>query len=180
MEPTLLKHAFRGRSIRRYEALDQQLLLLVPYELVSGTHVLIPESRLAALAPKTLEYLRACNARLDEREKGRFKGDGWFRYGRPQNLDRFEVPQKIVLPDVCNRGMCFLDQNKKWLLDTAYGLTIKPGCKLDLRYLLAILNSQILTYFLKETGTVLRGGYFRMKTAYLNPFPIPPVELITL
>ena len=30
--------------------------------------------------------------------------------------------------------------------------------------------------FLKETGTALRGGYFRMKTAYLNPFPIRPID----
>jgi hypothetical protein len=29
------------------------------------------------------------------------------------------------------------------------------------------------TNFLGETGTPLRGGYFRMKTAYLNPFPLP-------
>jgi hypothetical protein len=29
------------------------------------------------------------------------------------------------------------------------------------------------TNFLRETGTPLRGGYFRMKTAYLNPFPLP-------
>jgi hypothetical protein len=29
---------------------------------------------------------------------------------------------------------------------------------------------------LKETGTALRGGYFRMKTAYLNPFPIRTIN----
>ena len=44
------------------------------------------------------------------------------------------------------------------------------------RYLLGILNSPILTYFLKETGTILRGGYFRMKTVYLNPFPIRTIN----
>jgi hypothetical protein len=29
---------------------------------------------------------------------------------------------------------------------------------------------------IKETGTALRGGYFRMKTAYLGPFPIRPID----
>ncbi len=63
-----------------------------------------------------------------------------------------------------------------WLLDTAYGLILKPHCRLDLRFILAILNSAILTYFLKETGTPLRGGYFRMKTAYLDPLPIRLID----
>jgi len=47
----------------------------------------------------------------------------------------------------------------------------------DMRFLLAVLNSPMLTYFLMETGTTLRGGYFRMKTAYLNPFPVPKVDM---
>jgi len=45
---------------------------------------------------------------------------------------------------------------------------------------MAVLNSPILTYFLRETGTALRGGYFRMKTAYLNPFPLPSLDCETL
>ena len=30
-------------------------------------------------------------------------------------------------------------------------------------------------WFLKNTGYVLRGGYFTFKTEYLNPFPLPRV-----
>jgi hypothetical protein len=91
-------------------------------------------------------------------------------------MDRFEVPEKIVLPDVTNRGTCFLDRERRWLLDTAYAIVLKHNESIDLRYILAILNSPLLTYFLKETGTILRGGYFRMKTAYLNPFPIRSIN----
>jgi adenine-specific DNA-methyltransferase len=120
--------------------------------------------------------LRECKPRLDEREKGRFKGEGWYCYGRPQNLDRFDVPEKIVLPDVANRGTCFLDQESRWPLDTAYAIVCKSETRLDLHFILALLNSPLLTYFLKETGTALRGGYFRMKTAYLNPFPIRTID----
>jgi hypothetical protein len=176
LEPTFLKPALRGRSIGRYELFDQKLLLIVPYEIVGGRNVLVSQKKLYDLAPRTLEYFKECKPRLDEREKGRFKGENWYCYGRPQNMDRFEVPEKIVLPDVTNRGTCFLDREKRWLLDTAYAITLKPNTSVDLRYILGILNSPLLTYFLKETGTALRGGYFRMKTAYLNPFPIRPIN----
>ena len=177
LEPAFLKPALRGRSISRYEVVESKLRLIVPYEPIGSKSVLVSHNKLADLAPRTLEYLRECKPRLDEREKGRFKGEGWYCYGRPQNLDRFEVPEKIVLPDVANRGACFLDGEKRWLIDTAYAIVRRPGTKLDLRFILAILNSPLLTYFLKETGTALRGGYFRMKTAYLNPLPIPALDL---
>nr|MBA2616981.1 restriction endonuclease subunit M [Rubrobacter sp.] len=43
-------------------------------------------------------------------------------------------------------------------------------------YWLGILNSKIMWWFLKNTGNVLRGGYFRFKTNYLNPFPIRTID----
>ena len=175
LESTYLKAVLRGQSISRYKILGD-LLLMVPYEITDDGGKLISEKVLAEKAPKTLEYRKRCKPRLDQREKGRFKGEGWYQYGRPQNLHRFEVPEKIVFPDVASRGVCFLDTKGFWFLDTAYGLTKKPDVELDLRYILGILNSPILTYFLKETGTALRGGYFRMKTAYLNPFPIRTID----
>jgi len=175
IEPTFLKPALRGRSIGRYSA-DNNLRLIVPYGITNEKAKLISEDVLAKGAPKTFEYLKRCKRRLDEREKGRFKGDGWYQYGRPQNLHRFDVTEKIVFPDVANRGICLLDENGLWLLDTAYGISKLRGVELDLRYIIGILNSPILTYFLKEKGTVLRGGYFRMKTAYLNPFPIRAID----
>jgi len=175
LEPIFLKPALRGRSISRYE-ISGDLLLIVPYDLTETGGKLVPEKTFKVKAPKTLDYLKKCKPRLDQREDGRFKGEGWYQYGRPQNLHRFEVPEKILLPDVANRGTCSLDTKGMWLLDTAYAIVKKPGVEIDLRYILGILNSPILTSFLKETGTALRGGYFRMKTAYLTPFPIRTID----
>jgi hypothetical protein len=91
-------------------------------------------------------------------------------------MERFEVSQKILMPDVVQRGSCFLDTHGRWPIDTLYCIVPRPGSCFDIRYLLALLNSPILTWFLKQTGTALRGGYFRMKTAYVNPFPIRPIN----
>ncbi len=175
LEPLYLKPALRGRSIGRYEVTGPQLLLIVPYQVVGGKSVLVPQKELAESAPRTLAYLRECKPRLDEREKGRFKGKpGWYAYGYPRSMTKFDL-LKIVMPDVCNRGKYWLEDQPHWLIDTAYGI-VPVNEKSDPRYLLGILNSPLLTYFLKETGTALRGGYFRMKTAYLNPFPIRPIN----
>ncbi len=176
LEPTFLKPVLRGRSISRYQVENRNLLLLVPYEIVDGRSVLVSQEKLSNLAPKTLDYLHQCKTRLEERENGRFKGHGnWYAYGYPRSMTRFDSI-KIVMPDVCNRGKCWLEDSPYWLIDTAYGVATRNETDFDLRYLLGILNSPILTHFLKGTGTTLRGGYFRMKTAYLNPFPVPTVN----
>ncbi len=43
------------------------------------------------------------------------------------------------------------------------------------KFYLTILNAKLLWFYLSNTGTVLRGGYFRFKTKYLYPFPLPGV-----
>lgn len=175
LEPHYLKPALRGRSIGRYEEVGKDLLLIVPYEIINGKSVLVPPQKLRSLAPRTLEYLYECKSRLDERENGRFKDqEGWYAYGYPRSMTKFDTI-KIAMPDVCNRGKCWLEEMSHWLIDTAYGV-MPTSDGTDLKYLLGILNSPLLTYFLKETGTALRGGYFRMKTAYLNPFPIRTIN----
>lgn len=175
LEPHYLKSGLRGRSIKRY-GVDSNLLLLVPYQINETSGKLVPPDVLMSSAPRTFAYLKRCENRLNERENGRFKGREFYQYGRPQNLHRFEVPQKIIFPDVVIRGECHLDVEQYWLLDTAYAITLNEGVHLDLRYVLGILNSPILTYYLQETGTPLRGGYFRMKTAYLREFPIRTID----
>ena len=60
--------------------------------------------------------------------------------------------------------------------DTSYGLVLNnPDDRLYKAYL-AILNSYVTWYFLQKTGTSLRGGYFRFKTKYLEPFPLPKLD----
>ena len=38
---------------------------------------------------------------------------------------------------------------------------------------MCLLNSNLLWFYLKSTGNVLRGGYFRFNTKYITPFPVP-------
>ena len=71
--------------------------------------------------------------------------------------------------------MCF-DAVGKLHNDTSYGLILKEPSDEVYKAYLAILNSKITWYFLTKTGTELRGGYFRFKTKYLEPFPLPDLS----
>jgi hypothetical protein len=61
---------------------------------------------------------------------------------------------------------------------TLYSFIKKDSVQEDYRFYLAILNSSLMWLFIQNTSTELRGGYFRFKTAYLEPFPLPKLEHI--
>ncbi|HLU67962.1 MAG TPA: TaqI-like C-terminal specificity domain-containing protein, partial [Kofleriaceae bacterium] len=80
---------------------------------------------------------------------------------------------KVVVPDVAHGGRALLDRRAAMVLDSAYA--IRPlGDAAPLELLLAIFNSGVVRLWLAETGVPLRGGYLRLKTAYLESLPLPP------
>jgi hypothetical protein len=123
--------------------------------------------------PKTWDYLCRVKEQLEEREGGKYKNSAtWYQYGRPQNMERAGDP-KVAIPDVVDEATAAYDERGQHIVDTVYGV---ESNQYDHRFLTAILNSDLLSAFLNHSGTDLRGGYFRMKTAYLNPFPVPDIE----
>lgn len=54
-----------------------------------------------------------------------------------------------------------------------YGYVKKANVSESYQVLAAIMNSHLLWWYLKKTGTVLANGYFRYKPAYILPFPLP-------
>ena len=57
-----------------------------------------------------------------------------------------------------------------------YGYIKKHDIPYSYYFLLALMNSTLFWFFLKHTGSVLRGGYYTFKTNYIMPFPIPKFQ----
>jgi hypothetical protein len=77
---------------------------------------------------------------------------------------------KVVIPDAASAGRGALDRGTL-VIDTAYA--VRPRGDVPIGLLLAVLNSDLVAIWLRARGIPLRGGYFRMKTAYLESLPIP-------
>ncbi len=176
LETDLLRPALVGKGIKPYFYQTRHQLLF-PYKRQGETIGLMAPTAIAACYPKVWAYLNhpVNRAKLQQRDRDRYHDrSDWYGYGRPQNLLQMEQP-KLVCPDVAGQARFSFDQANHYIVDNAYGVCLRSGVEFSLLTLMAILNSSLLTRFLHQTGTSLQGGYFRLKTAYLNPFPIPPV-----
>ena len=170
LEPELVRLCLRGRDVAAYGAASDGVRCLVPYRRDGS---FIEPAELARRFPRAAAYLAGHRALLERRERGRFRGAAFYRFGRPQNMAWLGDPApKVVVPDVARGGRALLDRRAAMVLDSAYALRpVDPRASPAL--LLAVLNSGIVSLWLGETGVPLRGDYLRLKTAYLESLPLP-------
>ena len=98
-------------------------------------------------------------------------------FGRSQGINFGSIP-KLLAPEISLGGNFSYDINGQFYSTTTiYGYIKKKNCQISYETLLAIMNSSLCWWFLKNTGTVLANGYFRYKPTYLKPFPLPVISL---
>nr|WP_286412543.1 TaqI-like C-terminal specificity domain-containing protein [Myroides marinus] len=99
----------------------------------------------------------------------------WFKFGRKQGIDYAES-EKLVAPEISLGGNFSYDvKGQYYSTTTIYGYVKKKETTTSYKTLMAILNSQIMWWYLVNTGTILSNGYFRFKPNYLNAFPLPNI-----
>lgn len=176
-EPVVLERdatrpCWRGRDIQD-GATAPRARCVVPYD---GDR-LIPWPALLARWPRAAAYLLGQRPRLEVRERGRFAGDRFHCFGRPQNLTfLLDRAAKVIVPDVCRAPRAVIDTAGALVLDTAYALRPLPAAPPpwnDIATLHALLRSPAVPAWLARAGAPLRGDYRRWKTAYLAPMPLP-------
>ena len=176
IENGLVKPLLKGEDVHRYMPLSTDRFVIFPYDLSTGKAELFTESQIFSLFPKGYSYLKECETELRGREKGRFNNDKWYMFGRGQGLNYGGIP-KLLAPEISLGGNFSYDKNGHFYsTTTVYGYIRKENIRITYETLLAIMNSRLCWWFLKNTGTVLANGYFRYKPAYLFPFPIPKIE----
>ncbi len=174
LEPALLHPLVKGGDSRRYVLAEPSRRILFPYAQNKGGAVeLIPESVLEKDFPLTWEYLLANRKRLEGREKGKFEGSNWYAFGRDQALDVISQA-KIFTPDLALRASYSLDEagDKFFTGGVAggYGILVREEVNRD--YVLALLNSRLLDWYVAKNGTTMRGGWHSYEARFIRSVPI--------
>jgi len=181
IEKDLVKPLLKGDDVHKYEKLKTDKIVIFPYKLITVDNqekaILYSEREIKEKFPKGYNYLKECENILREREKGRFNIDGkWFQFARKQGIIG-ATKKKLIQPDIsfgCN--FSYDESGQYYATTTLYGYILKKSVKESYKFYLALLNSQLLWWYLKQTGTILANGYFRFKPDYLKLFPIPKIK----
>jgi hypothetical protein len=176
----------QGRDIKPYRILPSGKVVIIPYRLEQGRAVLIGEEEFAKRFPKVFQYLQENKSYLEKREHGRFRGQAWYQFGRKQNVEfyAFIYPKnlgimrepKILVPDIADRASFALDEKGEYAFTSGYGITLRATTKESPKYVLGLLNSAVLDFYLKRVSTTMRGGFFRYFTQFIEQLPIRPIN----
>lgn len=161
----VIKPFLGGRDIKRYLPLTSKSYLILFPKGFTNTKGNNPKS-----AWKWLEenYTAIAAYLKPFEEKGKKRsdmGDFWWELRACDYYNEFDKP-KLMLPDIALRMQANYDTSGFYCVNTAY---IIPK---DDKYLLAILNSQLIQFLYSKVSSAIRGGYLRFIRQYLEILPI--------
>jgi len=177
IEPDLVKPLLLGDQVHRYQPLHTDNIVVFPYIVLDDRKPeLMSESILAGRFPYGYAYLKECKPILRNRERGRFDNNQWFQFGRKQGI-AFGKQTKLLAPDISLGGNFSYDpKGEYYTTTTLYGYLKKENTVESYKFWMALLNSSLLWFYLKNSGSVLANGYYRYKPAYLENFPVPDIS----
>jgi hypothetical protein len=153
-------------------------MILFPYMArMMGEVELVEEGYLRGELPLTYAYLREVKGYLERREGGKTRGSGWYRYIYPKNFEVICLP-KIVTPDLAEKASFSYDETGEIFFTggAAGGYGILPRKGLDPRYLLGLLNSKAVDWFIQTSGTQMESGYFSYEARFIRSAPIRAID----
>ena len=132
------------------------------------------------ILPVNIEEFPAIKAHLDsfgdKLKKRTDKGNTPYNLRNCAYMEDFSK-QKIVWAELARTGNAFvLDSSKFMVGNTAYILTTPKGREQDLMYLLGILNSRIILYYMNLICSRLDETGWRWLRQFVEILPIPQIN----
>lgn len=178
VEDGLMKPLVSGTEAERYATPRSDVYLLFPYSVIEHSHGgdvrLLSPKELEEQFPKGWEYLKLHEKFLRARESSAFDDDGWYRFGRNQNLDKQHLAKLIVAQTVPEMRVS-IDAEGAFSLNNVRVNGILGELD-ELWYLLGILNTRVTDFVFRRIAKPKAGGYFEANKQFIAPLPVPIVS----
>ncbi|GIV22535.1 MAG: DNA methyltransferase [Bacteroidia bacterium] len=160
LRPIIKASTFQG------DAGHPQAYIIFPYTLVEGKYRLLPEGILQQY-PLAYVYLSAHKERLLRRDGGKPNPEGWYAFGRHQNLEK-SFGKKILFPPISPKPRFGLSRLEECTVYSGYFIKYDG----DYEALLAQLNSERMEAYIRLHSRPFRGGWRAYNKKVLERFPV--------
>ena len=152
----IIKPYLRGKGINRY-SIEWQ-----------GNYVLLTQNGINVHQeyPAVFEYLSQYQKQLEKRFD---QGEHWYNLRACSYYRAFEQ-NKILWGNLASRASFAYDEESFYVNAPA---CIAPT---DYKWILPILNSKLIDFFLKKQAIQRRGGYIEQKPIYVKEIPVPQIS----
>jgi type I restriction-modification system DNA methylase subunit len=173
LETKIMKPLIKGGEMRRYHIGETSKRILFPY----SDGKLFSPAEMKTLFPNAWKYLLAMKDDLEAREERKMAGDSWYAYGRSQALNVMTLP-KIITPDYYAHASFCLDEQGTYYFcgggAGGYGIVLRQG--FDHKFVLGLLNSKLLDWFLRKVSMRAYQTAYMYVKKYIEQLPIEPID----
>ena len=177
VEKTILKRLLKGKDIRKWNVDWRGFYVVYPYYVKNSEASLIPLLEIKEKFPLAYDYFKNYEENLKSREDHRFQNEeNWHQFGRLQNIEKFEQP-KIITQVLASSSTFAIDLNGEYYFvgggnAGGYGIVLNDNNQDMYYFVLALLNSNVLEFYLKNISTPFKGGYFSYGKRFIDQLPL--------
>ncbi|MBC8430863.1 MAG: Eco57I restriction-modification methylase domain-containing protein [Desulfobacterales bacterium] len=163
----------RGREIRRFQHDQCSEFVFYPYESRAGRAVVIEENEVKKRNTSFYKHIAHHREEIMSREYFSKSNKKWFELWNQRKIENFKG-LRILTPEISDTNRFCIADDGFFYGDTVCGIKPKPPYDNDMfvRFLLGVLNSQLLEWFYKKTTVPKAGGFFIYKVMFLRNMPI--------
>ena len=164
----ILRPFLSGRNVKRYSVPNvKKYLIFLPKGTTDRMRgALGPEEWLSSQYPAIAEHLAGYEEKASKR---RDKGDYWWELRSCRYYDEFEKT-KIICPTIVRHISATIETNGLFSNDKTSIIAS------DDFYLLGVLNSSLMDFYMRRICTELLNGHYEVKPANLSSLPIKEVS----
>lgn len=173
-EKEILLPVLRADNCSKFHATHPEKFVIYPYCTENGKTRLFTELELSQKYPLAYDYLLSHKETLYNRKDSRTtigeKGQryGLVRFGRKEMFDK----PKIISPgEVLKHKFCIDYTKSGFSCARVFAITVEDE-NTDIKYVLAIMNSNIIRQYLQSIASLKSGGYYSYSSNILNRCPI--------
>jgi len=167
IERKLLYRILKGKDIAPYKINWSGNYILYPYD---KKGIVIPEQKLKVDYPNAYEYLKQNKSKLTGRSYFDNSNKLWFELWNQRNIERFAV-EKIVTLDNASKNSFVYDFEGYLGSTTVYNIILSVR-DIKYKFLLALLNSKLLTFYHQNNTIPQAGGFYRYQAIFIKDLPI--------
>ena len=176
LEKEIIKPLLKGQDIKKYNQLKTNWYVIYPHYLDENNNTKpYAETDLLSKFPLSYEYLlNFKNEFIEKKKRYKTNPEYWYSLHRARNINNFETI-KLITPFISEGSNFTFDDNNSFFNANNYGLIKHKSEKLNMKFYLALLNSNIIWFFIKNISSELRGGFFQYSPTYLELISFPMV-----
>jgi type I restriction-modification system DNA methylase subunit len=180
LEQHLLRPMLRGRDVRQYYVAGDHKVLVFPYKIVHDEFQILSEAELKQY-PNTYRYLTGHREGLASRvwfgKTAEQLSGKWYGLMYLDNQKYFAAPH-LLTPSLSDKSNFAIGTGALFATGTAGVTSIVPAPDIseDRAYLLAILNSKLLSFYAISHSPVFSGEFYKFSSPYLRYLPIRRIE----